>query len=391
MKKKLLFVIDSLECGGAEKSLTSLLSLIDYEQYDVDLQLCKMDGMFMELVPKSVNILPILGFYNFCNLSFLEQIKTLKKQYIFSRIKLFFMVRLNKNLHTSQSFWKICKNSFEALEKKYDVAIAYGQGFPTYFVAEKVKSKKKIAWVNTDYINAGYNASADKQYYNEFDNIVSVSEEAKNVLEVCFPEFNKKFVVIKDINNAEFINTMANKEMVFQEIDRNIVKIVTVGRLVQLKGYDLAIQSAELLNKEGINFKWYVIGEGPERDNIQKMIRDNKLEDKFVLLGQKSNPYPYIKNCDIYVQTSRYEGFGLAIAEAKILNKIVITTNFDAAYNQINNGKSGIIVQTNYKDIAQNIMKIIEDRRLRDGIIYNLNNEKKGNIEEIYKFYEVIK
>lgn len=391
MKKKILFVIDSLNCGGAEKSLISLLSLLDYSKYEVDLQLSKIEGMFLELLPKEVNILPELDFYKFCELSILSQIKTFNYNYMASKIKLFIMSRLNKNkLHGAQIFWKNCKNSFEVLDYTYDIAIAYNQGFPTYFVTDKVKATKKFAWVNTDYVKAGYKANIDEKYYDKFDNIVAVSEEAKIILENEFPKFKDKLLVIKDINNAELIKKMAEEKEVFKNVDDGITKIVTVGRLVALKGYDLAIDVARLLDKKGIQFKWYVIGEGPERGNIEELIEKKGLKDKFILLGEKANPYPYMKNCDIYVQTSRFEGFGLAIAEAKILNKVIITTDFDTAYNQIKNGENGIIVKKDSQYILDNIIKIISNKDLQIKFINNLNNSKKGNIEEVKKICSLL-
>ena len=391
MKKKILFVIDSLNCGGAEKSLISLLSLLDYNKYEVDLQLSKIEGMFLELLPKEVNVLPELDFYKFCELSILNQIKTFNYNYISSKTKLFMMSRSNKNkLHGAQIFWENCKNSFGVLDCRYDIAIAYNQGFPTYFVADKVNATKKFAWVNTDYVKAGYKASIDERYYDKFDNIVAVSEEAEIILENTFSKFKDKLLVIKDINNAELIKKMADEEKVFNNVDNSITKIVTVGRLVALKGYDLAIETAKLLDKKGIQFKWYVIGEGPERDNIEKMIKKNELEDKFILLGQKSNPYPYMKCCDIYVQTSRFEGFGLTIAEAKILNKLIITTNFDTVHNQIVDLKNGVIVDMEEQAISKAIIDLIKNKYLKSYILNHLKSENKGNKEEINKFYELI-
>lgn len=391
MKKKILFVIDSLNCGGAEKSLISLLSLLDYSKYEVDLQLSKTEGMFLELLPKEVNVLSELDFYKFCELPILNQIKTFNCNYIASKIKLFIMSRLNNNkLHGAQIFWKNCKNSFELLDYRYDIVIAYNQGFPTYFVADKVKATKKIAWVNTDYEKAGYKATIDEKYYDKFDSIVTVSEEAKIILENVFPKFKDKLLVIKDINNAELIKKMANEKEIFRDIDDSIIKIVTVGRLVELKGYDLAIEAATLLDKNKIRFKWYVIGEGPERYIIEKMINERGLAKKFILLGQKSNPYPYMKCCDIYVQTSRFEGFGLTIAEAKILNKLIITTNFDAVHNQIVDGKNGVIVDMEGQAISKAIIDFIENKYLKNYILNQLKSEKKGNEEEINKFYKLI-
>lgn len=393
MKKKILFVIDSLGCGGAEKSLISLLSLLDYDKYDVDLQLYNPSGMFKKLVPKDVNILPNLKFYDFINLPFYRQICSLKFNKIISKLKFSYLVRNNKeNLHGAQIFWENCGKQVDCLNKEYDVAVAYNQGFSTYFVAEKVIAKKKLAWVNTDYIKAGYRPNIDNKFYSKFDNIVAVSNEVKNVLENCFIEFKEKIVVVNDINNAELIEKMSKFTNPFSNVEKDTIKIVTVGRLVKLKGYDLALEACSILNETtNLKFKWYIVGEGLERKNIEKSIVDKNLQDKFILLGAKDNPYPYIKNADIYVQTSRFEGFGLAIAEARILNTPVVTTNFDAVYNQMINGKNGLVVDLNGEAIANGISELIKNKELKNNIIKYLINEKKGNIEELEKFYKIIK
>ena len=280
----------------------------------------------------------------------------------------------------------------DCLNKEYDIAVAYNQGFSTYFVAEKVIAKKKLAWVNTDYIKAGYRPNIDNKFYSKFDNIVAVSNEVKNVLENCFIEFKEKIVMVNDINNAELIEKMSKFTNPFSNVEKDTIKIVTVGRLVKLKGYDLALEACSILNETtNLKFKWYIVGEGLERKNIEKSIVDKNLQDKFILLGAKDNPYPYIKNADIYVQTSRFEGFGLAIAEARILNTPVVTTNFDAVYNQMINGKNGLVVDLNGEAIANGISELIKNKELKNNIIKYLINEKKGNIEELEKFYKIIK
>ena len=168
------------------------------------------------------------------------------------------------------------------------------------------------------------------------------------------------------------------------------LKILTIGRFAYQKGYDIALDACKKLREYGINFKWYVLGKGPLQDEIEIYIKENKLEDYFKILGVKSNPYPYIKDCDIYVQTSKFEGFGLAIAEARMLNKPVVTTRFDAVFNQMIHEKNGLVVDMNSDAVFNGIMRLINDESLRKNIIKYLENEKKGNVEEIDKFYKLI-
>ena len=134
-----------------------------------------------------------------------------------------------------------------------------------------------------------------------------------------------------------------------------------------------------------------MLGKGPLENDIKKYIQKHNLDDHFILLGVKSNPYPYIKNADIYVQTSKYEGFGLAIAEAKILNVPVVTTRFDAVNNQMINEKNGLVVEMKADTVCNGITRLIENQDLKENILNYLKHEKKGNIEEVEKFYELIR
>jgi len=145
------------------------------------------------------------------------------------------------------------------------------------------------------------------------------------------------------------------------------------------------LEACRILRDEGVNFRWYALGVGPLENEIRKLINDYQLEDYFILLGVKSNPYPYIKDCDIYVQTSKFEGFGLAIAEARMLNKPIVTTRFDAVYNQMIHGKNGLVVDMNGKSVAEGIKKMILDSQFRNSITSYLEHEKKGNVEELDK------
>ena len=395
MKKKLLFVIDSLNCAGAEKSLTTLLNLIDYKDYEVDLQLFSYGGELEDLLPREANLLDKLKYTKFTEKSIkenlisirgIEDIKMLK-----ARIKFSYTIRKRHytNPEKARLFWQINSNVIEESNIKYDIAISYAQGIPTFYVADKVNAKKKYAWVNVSYKLNDIDREFQKQFYDKYNKIVAVSDSARDIFIETFNKYENKIKVIYDINDYNFISKMANVDKGYED-DFKGIKILTIGRLANQKGYDLSLDACKRLKDEGINFRWYSLGVGPLENDIKQYITSNNLEDNFKLLGVKSNPYPYIKNCDIYVQTSRYEGFGLAIAEARMLNKPVVTTEFDAVYNQMIQEKNGLVVKMNGEAIYKGIKRIIEDEKLKNNIVEYLKNEKKGNIEELNKFYELI-
>jgi glycosyltransferase involved in cell wall biosynthesis len=395
MKKNLLFVIDSLECAGAEKSLVTLLSLLDYSRYSIDLILFGHGGVLEELVPKEVNILKPFKYAEFAALSLPEALtysaKHLNYKMFSSRLKYSFGIRKKKysNPQKAGIYWRSVSGVVEKNPKNYDVAISYAQGIPTFYVAEKVIAKKKYAWVNVSYRLDPFEKKFQKKFYNYFDKIVAVSDSTQDIFLETFPEFNGKMKVIYDINNPSLITEMSNLDKGYED-EFNGLRILTIGRLAYQKGYDFALEACKKLKEKGINFRWYALGKGPLKEEIEDYIKRNGLTENFVLLGIKSNPYPYIKNADIYVQPSRYEGFGIAIAEARMLNIPVVTTRFDAVYNQMVDGKNGLIVDMNAEAISDGVLRLVKNKSLREDIIKFLKTEKKGNLEEIKKVYELL-
>lgn len=392
--KKILFVIDSLACAGAEKSLITLLSLIDYSKYEVDLQLFSYGGELENLLPKEVKLLEPFNYTKFTTLSLKKVIQEgifkLKLRYLFSRLKFSFILRKGKydNRAKARLFWEINKNCIEATEKEYDVAIAYAQGVPTFYVADRVRAKRKVAWINVSYQLEGIEKEYQRGKYKKFNKIVLVSDSAKDIFEEVYPEFKEKFEVIYDINNPKIMEDMSKIGDKLSNKDE--IKLLTIGRLANQKGYDIALEACKILKDRGIKFKWYALGKGPLKEEIEQKIDELGLKEHFILLGVTPNPYGYIKSADIYVQTSRFEGFGLAIAEARILNIPVVTTEFDAVYNQMIQRKNGIVTQMNAQSVADGIMELIENSELKNSIIEYLKNEKKGSLEEYKKFEKLI-
>ncbi|PFP29502.1 glycosyl transferase [Bacillus sp. AFS073361] len=395
MKKQLLFVIDSLDCAGAEKSLVTLLSLLDYTKHSVDLMLFGHGGELEELLPTEVKILKPLKYTEFAALDIKKAIKDSIKGVDFkmlsSRMKYSIGIRKKKysNAQKARVFWQSVSNVIEKNSKEYDFAISYAQGIPTFYVAEKVRAKKKFAWVNVSYRLDKVEKDFQKKYYDEYNKIVAVSDTTKEIFLETFPAYSKKVEVIYDINNPEFIIKMADFGQGYKD-NFDGIRILTIGRLAHQKGYDLALEACKKLKEKGIKFRWYALGKGPLIKEIEEKIIENNLSDHFVLLGVKSNPYPYIKNADIYVQTSRFEGFGIAIAEARMLNVPVVTTRFDAVYSQMIEGKNGLVVDMSSKAVYDGILKMINEIELRESIVDYLRVEKKGNIEEVEKFYNLI-
>ncbi len=390
--KKILFVIDSLGVGGAEKSLITLLNRIDYKRYSVDLQLFSYGGAFEEYLPKDVSILPLPKYILYTKKRIFNPLVIKYFRFFIARLKYSLILRLfPNNKHTTKAmlFWKSTSSCF-GKTTKYDIAIAYGQGVPTFYVADKVLANKKYAWINALLYFDRNVLIYNRTIYHLFDKIITVSSASHENFTSLYNQYIQKTIIIKDLIDKDLIERMSfnNNSPV---LEHQSFKILTVARLDNgHKGYDIALNVAKILNERGVDFVWYAVGEGGFRAEMESYIKNNNLTDKFILLGAKGNPYPYFKACDLYVQTSRHEGFGLSIAEARILNKPVVTTEFEAVWNQMVQGKNGIVVPIDATAVADAIQDLIEHPEKMKAISEYQRTEKKGNLEDLEKFYQLI-
>ncbi|KMY51887.1 glycosyltransferase [Peribacillus loiseleuriae] len=396
MKKNLLFVIPSLSAGGGEKSLVNLLSQIDYDLYHVDLFLLNQEGIFMEFLPKQVHVLPLPETYKHFTIPLFKSIWKLirerKPELVYHRVGFTIKNKVIQDISRREQYtWKHLAKSLDKLEKKYDAAIGFLEKTSTYFCMDKVDAQQKIGWVHIDYDQLGMDPEFDLPYFKKLSKIVTVSEECANIFINRFPSQKDKVEVIYNIVSPTIIDKMAAQkvENVFDKKDGEIT-ILTIGRLHYQKGLEMAVESCRKLLDKGYQIKWFVIGEGDERERLTNLIEENGLKDHFILLGLKSNPYPYLKQANIYAQPSRFEGKSIALDEAKILHKPIVVTNFSTAKDQINNGVNGLIVEMNTDALVNGIEKLMGDTSLSNQLIQNLKEERLGTEEEINKFYKII-
>lgn len=389
MKKNILFVINNLNCGGAEKALISLLETINYSMYNVDLFLFKHEGLFFRKIPQQVNLLEEPYEYQYFDMpiktAIIDCIKKGRIDIALARLCAGYIFKSEQNrVRCEQMIWKYISKSLRRIDKNYDVAIGYLEKNPVYFCIDKVKAKKKIGFIHNDYDELGMDPKIDIGYFAKLDSIVTVSRECANVLKERFPMYKNKVKVMYNIVSPNMIEKMSLEKTDMK--DRG-TKIVSVGRLNYQKGFEMAIEACKELEEDGYKITWYVIGEGEERAHLEKMIEENDLQGKFILLGIKENPYPYIREANIYVQPSRFEGKSIAIDEAKILHKPIVITNFSTAKDQIKNKENGIIVEMDPHAISDGIKKLIDNKELRNTLIDNLSKEELGTESEIEKLY----
>lgn len=389
MKKKILFVMPSLNSGGAEKSLISVLSLFNYERYDVDLLLFRHEGLFFDKIPKDVNLLsPGKNFNLFdgdAKKAIVSFIKKGRLDLAVARIKYGFCLKSKDSYKRERGAWREIKKSLCFSKDKYDCVIGYLEGISDWFASDFCGADKKIGYMHS-YLDRSL---ADKKFFGEtvkkFDSFVAVSPECKQNLEKAYPDY-KNFCVIENITSLKLMP--ANSGDVIS--NDGFVRVLTVGRLSHEKGPDIAVEACKILKANGAKIKWYHVGGGSEKEKISKMIKEYKLDDSFFLLGEKSDPYPYFSSCDIYVQPSRHEGKSIAVDEAKCFAKPIVVTNFPSAYDQIKNGVNGIICKTDAKSVAAAVEQLAQNEDERLKLKKELLSQPQGNEEEILKLYELI-
>ena len=395
MKKKILFMVSSMNIGGVEKSLLSLLAVIPKEKYEITILTLDKKGGFLEYIPNNVKLIEA-EWFKYIKPIIMDSPQNIIKRYIknyeFLKIPSFiYSYFKSKKTNDRYIYYKHVLKSIPECKEKYDVAIAYAG--PTEiidaYISHKVKAEKKIAWVHFDISKHKINKKLYNNLYERFNKIFAVSNECKKKLDEIIPAVRNKSEVLFNIVSEDLINEMSESYVDFDDNYKGI-KIITVGRLSKEKGQDLAIKALSKLKKDRYDVKWYCIGDGNSRREFERLIKEYNLEGDFLLLGSTSNPYPYIKNADIYVQTSRHEGYCLTLAEAKALNKPIVTTDFIGAYEQIKNNENGIIVSCNENDLADAIRRLINEKEICSKFSNKLREEKIDTTNEIKKLLDYI-
>ncbi|MGO5328951.1 glycosyltransferase [Holdemanella porci] len=384
--KRILFVMMSLQSGGAEKSLVNLLNEMNPQKYEIDLLLFRKTGTFLSQVPSYVHICNIPAEINklYGNMS---QAGNLLGTKIIGTLA----AKVHESTPGARAGYRwehYYTKKIPMLTKQYDVAFAYITGETMFYTVEKVQANRKICFVHNDYKTANHPKKYDYRYFEKLDGIASISKLCCDVLEEEFPEFSDKIWCIENITSSAVIKKRA-VEFVPKEIT-GTNNILSVGRLMSQKGFDLAISAASILKKRNMDFHWYIVGDGELRKDLENQIENEGLQSEFTILGIKENPYPYIKACTIFAQTSRYEGKSVVLDEAKILAKPIVVTNYATVNDQIIDRREGIVVDMTPEGIANGIAELLGNKQLRKSLENYLSLHEYGNQREIEKYYKYI-
>ena len=387
MKKKILFITPSLCHGGLERSLIMMLNLLDENKYEMYLYTYIQDLSLLSLVPSYVNVkndsfdkhynrnpkalilLIFEKFFGFIKVkSVSENLKRQRKEYVHQQ-------------KVSQP-----KEFYGGIE--FDVVVANSIGIATEMAA-CVNTKKRFVF---------FHSSVDLHHdmlvnlFPKFDKIIAVSQGVKDMLCESYNGIDDKLCVIENYIDADYVINKSKEVFdVFNCYSNEKLIFATCGRISSEKGFDLAVESAKNLKKNGVDFVWYFVGDGEERNSIEQMIVEYRLSD-IIITGFVDNPYPYIKNCDIYVQPSYHESYGLAIKEAVILGKPVVSTKTVGGKYILENGAKGVLTGFSGKSLADGIMSLIENPEKMQKLsnLYSLEDNQKEKIVYIEKWNELL-
>ena len=355
--KKVLFVVDERQMGGVSILLEDILNKINISKYKISVLVLHNNGDYLNNLPNDVNVIYGNSFFDTVDLTIKDTLKTKNIKKIYSKVKL---ICLMKSGLIGKA---IVRQRKKFLTEKYDVEIAFKDGFCAIFTAYG-DSAKKYHWLHTDYsmydCTANYKKLFDK-IFPLFDKIIGVSNSVLN-------QFVKKYNVnntdvIYNIIDEDKIITRAKEENI--KYDKKTLNLISVGRIHNMKGYDRLVDIMNELNvnKKLNNVVLRIVGDGPDYELVKSKIDKYQLGDKVILLGRKRNPFPYVLASDCFLMCSRYEPFGLVILESMIVGTPVLSCNV-ASIKEIMDNKYGLIVDNSNEGLYNGILKIIEDRSI---------------------------
>lgn len=379
-KIKIAIATHKMVMGGIEKSLIDLCSKLIAQGIEVTLYLDELGGELYDQISPDVKIVNIFEEYT-------SVVKIVKKCVMCRNLRgLCCAVQAlweNRFHGDPVRAWVHTAGYLEMTCETYDYAFAYGSpvSFSTVFTKWKIRAQKKYAWIHNDVRYDSLDVRQYSEVFRDYDKIVCVSQMGKKSFLECFPEYADKVVVFYNYINKQKI-LEASKAFSYDDGYEGI-KLLTVGRVCAEKGQDMIPPIVKKLIKNGYKLRWYCVGDGEKRKELEKLIHASKTESSIVLLGNQNNPYPYYRMADIYVQPSRHEGFGITLSEAKIFSLPIITTNFGGADEQISDKKTGMIVRVDEDEIYNAIVMLLDNTDMVLRFKQNLQNDPKCCVSDL--------
>ncbi|MCI9189136.1 MAG: glycosyltransferase [Lachnospiraceae bacterium] len=400
MRKKILFVINTMGRAGAETAMLELLKALDSPEYDISLYVIMGQGEMIGKLPPYVrlrnlrfnahSVLSRQGkrgmMATVCRAFFRNGGQIKKIRGIAGNLAS--MGRQGK-FQADKLLWRMLSDGSLRLEEQFDLAVAWLEGASAYYVAEHVKAARKCAFIHIDYESAGYTREMDRNCWDSFEKIFMVSQEVKEHFLAVYPEYADKAEIFHNLVDQEGIRRRSREAGGFSDGYEG-KRLLTVGRLTWQKAYDIAIDAMKLLKDKGCNVRWYILGEGDQRRTLEKKIAALQLKEDFVLLGAAENPCPYYAQADIYVHATRFEGKSIAIQEAQTLGCAVIASDCNGNREQIENGEDGILCHLTPEGIAESIETLLQNEETRKKLGKSAERKNMAQEQELQKLLQLL-
>lgn len=389
MKKNVIIRSGSLRMGGLERVLIEVLQNIDKKKYNLTLVIdddCGEDNIFEKDIPKEIS------YY------FLKSQKLIEKTNYYKLRRKNILYKLMYNIYMNIETYIKSKNIKKLIEKlgKIDVFIDYDAGATKYI--ENIEADKKVVWIHNSIPNLKKSEGKIKRFgkrLEKYDRIVAICDEMKEELKDIYPNLKDKIIRIYNPFNFSRVLNLKDDMSELTEKDKELLNedyCIAISRLDTVqKDYKTLLKAFKILKSKGINKKLYIVGDGPSKEEIENMIKEYDLIEEVKLLGRFKNPYVWLNNADFFIHSSKYEGFGLVLIEAAILDKLIISSNCPVGPTEIlENGKSGILFNVgDSQKLAEKIEKVLNDKNLRSRYILSMKERREDfKKENVLKEYE---
>lgn len=385
--KKIMFAAITMNLGGVEKALLAMLNSLPKDRFEIHLFLAYHGGFLIGSVPDNVIVHtidaydrnryifdhPLLGILHCIRHGRIKDAVCYPPAYVKAKLK-----------RSLIGFYEYFLKEYEPVGEEFDMAVSYAGTSEAldYYVTDKIKAGKRCSWIHFDIDKSYIKPRTIETLYHSFDRIFVVSQTAKDVFDRRFPQFSDKTDVFHNIIDADGIRRLSLQEGIYHPAD-GVMNIVTVGRLSEEKGQDLAIRAAGILKAGGLRFMWHFVGTGPAASKFRELASDLGLDDCVRFAGLQANPYPFMHGADLYVQPSIYEGYCITVAEAKLFGMPIVSTDFTGAMEQLSEVPNALVVGPRAEAIAEGVEKASAFGRcdVRDDC---------GTSGEMHKFLDLI-
>ena len=358
----------------------------------------RRNGELLKYLPREVRLLPSQKKYAAMGIPMKDVLKAGEFRVAYDRLKGKYAAKKyveRAHLSGDNNVANIYSHKFTVLHmpeisnEKYDLAVSFMS--PHYYVAQKINARRKAAWIHTDYSQYETDVESELNMWDQYDHIVSISEDTTESFLNIFPELKNKIFKMENIVPVKYIQELVNEFSVEHEMPSwEGTNVLSIGRFVYPKNFDNTPDICKMIIKEGKKIRWYIIGFGGDEQLIREKIKNAGMEESVIILGKKSNPYPYINACDIYIQPSRYEGKSIAVREAQMLGRPVVITDYPSAQSQVQDGEDGVIIPMDNQKCAEAICRVLEDEQLRQRLHQNTMCRDYACRKEIEIFYKLL-